>query len=95
MRKFNIHTMGCKSNQFESSIIIENLKNNGLEEVKNINDADVLSSPHYYLKPNDIIYVEPLKSKQYGFTTMPYGTIFSALSLIITCITFGVAFIKP
>ena len=41
MRKFNIHTMGCKSNQFESSIIIENLKNNGLEEVKNINDADV------------------------------------------------------
>ena len=61
----------------------------------NINDADVLSSPHYYLKPNDIIYVEPLKSKQYGFTTVPYGTIFSALSLIITCITFGVAFIKP
>ena len=41
MRKFNIHTMGCKSNQFESSIIIENLKKNGLEEVKNINDADV------------------------------------------------------
>ena len=41
MRKFNIHTMGCKSNQFESSIIIENLKKNGLEEVKNINDADI------------------------------------------------------
>lgn len=41
MRKFKIHTMGCKSNQFESSIIIENLKKNGLEEVKNINDADV------------------------------------------------------
>ena len=61
----------------------------------NINDADVLSSPHYYLKPNDIVYVEPLKSKQYGFTTVPYGTIFSALSLIITCITFGVTFLKP
>ena len=61
----------------------------------NINDANVLSSPHYYLKPNDIVYVEPLKSKQYGFTTVPYGTIFSAISLIITCITFGVAFLKP
>lgn len=61
----------------------------------NINDADVLSSPHYYLKPNDIVYVEPLKSKQYGFTAVPYGTIFSALSLIITCITFGVTFLKP
>ena len=41
MRKFKIHTMGCKSNQFESSIIIENLKNNELEEVKNIDDADI------------------------------------------------------
>lgn len=41
MRKFNIHTMGCKSNQFESSIIIENLKKHGLEEVKNVKNADV------------------------------------------------------
>ncbi len=55
----------------------------------NLNDADVLSSPHYYLKPNDIIYVEPLKMKQYGFTAVPYGTIFSAISLVITCLTFG------
>lgn len=60
----------------------------------NINDADVLSSPHYYLKPNDIVYVEPLRAKQYGFTTVPYGTIFSAISLIMTCITFGLAFLK-
>ena len=60
----------------------------------NINDADVLSSPHYYLKPNDIIYVEPLKLKQYGFTSLPYGTIFSAISLIITCITFGAVYLK-
>lgn len=60
----------------------------------NINDADVLSSPHYYLKPNDIVYVEPLRAKQYGFTTVPYGTIFSTISLIMTCITFGLAFLK-
>lgn len=60
----------------------------------NINDADVLSSPHYYLKPNDIIYVEPLKLKQYGFTSLPYGTIFSAISLIVTCVTLGLALMK-
>ena len=60
----------------------------------NINDADVLSSPHYYLKPNDIVYVEPLKSKQYGFTALPYGTIFSAISLIVTCLTFGLSLMK-
>lgn len=41
MKKFNIHTMGCKANQFESSIIEENLKTNGYEKVKNIKDADI------------------------------------------------------
>ena len=30
--------------------------------------ADILSSPYYYLKPNDIVYVEPLKIKQWGTT---------------------------
>ena len=82
------------ANKSKIKIIHQTPKGSQIVRV-NINDADVLSSPHYYLKPNDIIYVEPLKSKQYGFTTVPYGTIFSALSLIITCITFGVAFIKP
>ena len=43
--------------------------------------ADILSSPYYYLKPNDIVYVEPLKIKQWGFTTFPYSTVFSILSL--------------
>ena len=33
--------MGCKSNQFESSIIIENLKKHDIEEVKDLKDADV------------------------------------------------------
>ena len=46
--------------------------------------ADVLASPYYYLKPNDIIYVEPLKIKQWGFTTFPYSTVISILSLAIT-----------
>ena len=41
MRNFYIHTMGCKSNQFESSIIIENLSKNGLNQVKRIEDADI------------------------------------------------------
>ena len=46
--------------------------------------ADILTSPYYYLKPNDILYVEPLKIKQWGFTTFPYSTVFSVLSLAAT-----------
>lgn len=33
--------MGCKSNQFESSVIIENLEKNGLKQVKKLEDADI------------------------------------------------------
>ena len=40
MKNFYIHTMGCKSNQFESSIITENLEKNGLSQTKKIEDAD-------------------------------------------------------
>ena len=46
--------------------------------------ADILTSPYYYLKPNDIIYVEPLKIKQWGFTTFPYSTVLSVVSLAVT-----------
>ena len=54
----------------------------------NMNDADILENPQYYLKPNDIVYVEPLGIKRYGFTSIPYSTIFSAASLLITVMTF-------
>jgi polysaccharide export outer membrane protein len=38
---------------------------NGNKEIKriNLNSAELLSSPYYYLKSNDIVYVEPNKSK--------------------------------
>ena len=46
--------------------------------------ADILASPYYYLKPNDIIYVEPLKIKQWGFTAFPYSTVISIVTLAVT-----------
>ena len=50
----------------------------------NIGEANILSSPYYYLKPNDIIYVEPLKLKRWGFSTFPWSTVFSIATLGIT-----------
>lgn len=61
---------------------------NGSEVVTvDLGQADILESPYYYLKPNDIIYVEPLKIKQWGFTTFPYSTVFSVVSLGVTLVT--------
>lgn len=41
MKKFFIHTMGCKANQFETALIVENLENNGFIQVKDILEADI------------------------------------------------------
>ena len=58
---------------------------NGSEIITvDMGSADILASPYYYLKPNDIIYVEPLKIKQWGFTTFPYSIVLSIITLVIT-----------
>ena len=41
MKKFYIHSMGCKSNQFEGEIIKENLTKHGFVEVKKIEEAEI------------------------------------------------------
>ncbi|MDZ7742786.1 MAG: polysaccharide biosynthesis/export family protein [Bacteroidota bacterium] len=51
-------------------------------------DADILASDYYYMMPNDIIYVEPLKGKQFTFANFPYGIIFSAISTTLLLINY-------
>ena len=41
MKRFLIHTMGCKSNQFEGAVIEENLIKSGFEKVKKLENADI------------------------------------------------------
>ncbi len=55
----------------------------------NINSPDFLTSPYYYLKTNDVVYVEPNKTKVASTTRTQQllPTIFSALSLVIIIIT--------
>ncbi|MBQ1761030.1 MAG: polysaccharide biosynthesis/export family protein [Prevotella sp.] len=71
-----------------SEVRIIRQTDNGSEVVTvDMGQADILSSPYYYLKPNDIIYVEPLKIKQWGFTAFPYSTVISVISLGVTLVT--------
>ncbi len=49
---------------------------------------DILSSEYYYLKPNDILYVRPVKAKQFSFAQFPYGVVFTVISSTILIVTF-------
>ena len=41
-------------------------ESNGVRTVSqlNLNDKNILDSPHFYLQPNDIVYVEPVKARK-------------------------------
>ncbi|MEH6535832.1 MAG: polysaccharide biosynthesis/export family protein [Psychroserpens sp.] len=54
-----------------------------------LTDVKVMNSPYYYILPNDIIYVKPLKQKTWGTGTtgvQTLATIISALTLVTTAI---------
>jgi polysaccharide export outer membrane protein len=54
----------------------------------------LLTSPYYMLKSNDIIYVEPLKSKKWGMEEFPYDLLFSLVSLTVVVLTFMVTYLN-
>jgi len=56
--------------------------------VLDIQRKDILGSPYYYLQPNDIVYVEPLKEKAWAFETFPYSLVYSTLGLALVVLTF-------
>jgi polysaccharide export outer membrane protein len=45
-----------------------------------LNNKDILSSPYYYLKPNDVVYVQPLKAKGTRMFSQDYGVFISIIS---------------
>lgn len=65
-----------------------------IDGVKSYNRVDItkanfINSPFYYLAQNDVIYVEPTKTKINGAKVGPNtGVIISVTSLLITLITF-------
>ena len=51
----------------------------------NLNDADIVNSPYYYLQQNDVVYVEPNKVKAQNSSVGSMTTLwFSATSILIS-----------
>lgn len=47
-------------------------------------DKNIITSPYYFLQPNDFIYVEPLKRRAYGVGVNGLQTLTTVLTLIST-----------
>ncbi len=64
--------------------------NSGRTEVLSVDltKKNILGSPDFYLKPDDIIYVEPLRAKGLVFEAFPYTLIFSTITTTLLILNF-------
>lgn len=70
-----------------NNILITRENDGKLEFVRlNLNSKDIFNSPYFYLKQNDIIYIEPNKAKAITYQDIPlyYLATISTISVITT-----------
>jgi 2',3'-cyclic-nucleotide 2'-phosphodiesterase (5'-nucleotidase family) len=53
-----------------------------------LNDIGILESEYYTIMPNDIIYAQPVKGKNFAFREFPYSLIFTTISTTLLLINF-------
>jgi polysaccharide export outer membrane protein len=65
--------------------IILTRNENGKNTIKHIDltSPEILGSESYYLRPNDMIYVKPLKKRFWAMSEFPFGIILSTLSVTL------------
>ncbi|HYG14799.1 MAG TPA: polysaccharide biosynthesis/export family protein [Bacteroidia bacterium] len=65
-------------------ILLRQYPNGAKLHYLNVLDKNIVNSPYYFLQPNDLLYVEPLKRRAYGVGVNGLQTLTTTLSLITT-----------
>lgn len=62
----------------------------GAQVVKlDLTDRDIIKSPYYFIRPNDVIYIQPLKAREYGTgltAQQTLSTIVLSISLLVNTV---------
>ena len=53
-----------------------------------LNDINILESDYYYIQPDDVVYVPPVKGKNFAFANFPYALIFTTITTTLLLINF-------
>ena len=61
-------------------ILVRNEKGENIRVNIDLNSSNILASEYYQLRPNDIIYVKPLRKRFWGFDQFPFAVILSAIT---------------
>ncbi|MEZ4774715.1 MAG: polysaccharide biosynthesis/export family protein [Bacteroidia bacterium] len=57
-------------------------------------DANLISSEYYFVRPNDIIYIEPVKAKAFNLNSRPISVGLSAASVLLVIVNIVLNSIK-
>ncbi|MDF1548983.1 MAG: polysaccharide biosynthesis/export family protein [Bacteroidales bacterium] len=72
----------------ENITIIREIDGKSTFHTINLTDKYVLQSDFYYLRPEDVVLIQPLKQKSWGFSEFPYSLVLSGLTTLVTLLTF-------
>jgi polysaccharide export outer membrane protein len=61
-------------------ILIRNINGENIRVNVDITNSDILASEYYNLRPNDIVYVKPLRNKFWGMRQFPFTILFDTLT---------------
>ena len=70
-------------------ILVRNENGKNLRINLNLSKSDILSSEYYFLRPNDIVYVKPLRKKFWGMREFPIATILSAVTTTVLVLNYA------
>lgn len=66
--------------------IIRQTEEESIVKEFDITDRNIIDSEFYYVMPNDVIYVKPLKGRYFAINTAPYVFAFSAVAALGTLV---------
>jgi polysaccharide export outer membrane protein len=68
-------------------ILVRNVNGQNIRINVSLNSSEILSSEYYHLRPNDILYVKPLRQRFWEMEKFPYSIILSTITTAILIYT--------
>ena len=68
------------------------IRETGNEKVEkryiDLTNSDIIKSEDFYVRPNDVIYIEPLKARFWGMSSFPFGLILSSITTFVLVLNY-------
>ncbi len=64
-------------------LIIREIDNRTTKTLIDLTSESIIDSQYYYLRSNDVVYIEPLKRRWWGMNTFPFALLLSSVTTFI------------